>query len=181
MLSWKFALSVFSLFAMTMIYTLWLKNKMFLDILAIAVNFVIRTISGAFILSVVISPWIILCTFFLSLFLSAGKRASELKYLKEGAVSHRKVLAGYTPDITNMLLIVSTVSLVMSYSLYTFMSIHPRLIYTLPFALYLIFRFIYFIYSGSDIARHLDKMIYDKGMVIGSVLLLALILAILYL
>ncbi|MEK6816348.1 MAG: UbiA prenyltransferase family protein, partial [Nanoarchaeota archaeon] len=67
-----------ALFLLTMLYTLYLKREPFADIITIAVNFVIRAVAGALAINVRISPWLILCTFFLSLLISIGKRKADL-------------------------------------------------------------------------------------------------------
>lgn len=171
-----FFYSVILLFVLTQIYTFFLKNEVFLDILLISTNFVIRAASGAFILSVVISPWLILCTFFLAMFLAVSKRYADLLYLGNKATKHKEVLAHYSKELTNVLMIISTVLLIMSYSLYSFLSSHKYLLVTLPIALYVIFRYFYLVYSGSEISRHPDKMIKDGRLVTGVlVLLIALI------
>src|SRR3989338_320929 len=91
-LSPLFFLSVASLFALTLLYSLWLKHEVLVDMLLIGVNFVIRAIGGTFILGVSISPWLILCPFFLSLFLTTGKRKADLLLLGKEAELHRRVL-----------------------------------------------------------------------------------------
>lgn len=169
-LSWMFFASVLGLFVSTTIYTFWLKKIPFVDILTIAVNFVVRAASGAFIIKFSVSPWLILCVFFLSLFLSTGKRASELSVLSSKAQSHRETLKYYTPDVTKSLLNITTTLLVIAYSLYSFMSQYPFVIFSLPFALYTIFHFLQLIYSNSIIARHPQFAFKDKALVIGVLL-----------
>lgn len=175
-----FLLAVLSLFILTLIYTLWLKNIVFADILLIATNFVIRAVSGVFIINFEISPWLILCIFFLSLFLSSGKRAAELSLLSSKASAHRKTLDYYSPNITQSLITISTTLLIISYSLYSFMSKHPFMIYTLPFALFTIFRFLLLIYSGSPVARHPEYAFKIKSLVIGVLLWLISVILVLY-
>lgn len=179
-LSLFFLYSILTLFLFNLAYSLFLKNEMFLDILIIAINFVIRAISGTFIIQVSISPWLILCTFLLSLFLSVGKRHSDLIYLKEEAINHKPVLKDYTKEITNVLMIISTSLLIIAYSLYSFLSNYKNLIYTLPLSLYVIFRYFYLIYTGSIIARHPEKILKDKKITIGIILWLILIFLIIY-
>ena len=175
-----FFYSVLLLFALTQIYSLFLKNEVFLDILLISTNFVIRAASGAFILGVVISPWLILCTFFLAMFLSVSKRYADLLYLGKSATKHKQVLAHYSKELTNVLMIISTVLLIMSYSLYSFLSTHRYLLVTLPIALYVIFRYFYLVYSGSEISRHPDKMIKDSRLMLGGLILLAALILLLH-
>ncbi len=158
------------MFLLTLAYSLYLKNLVFVDILIISTLFVLRAVAGALAIKVGISPWLVLCPFFLALFLAVGKRHADLLLLKENAIFTRKVLQEYTLDLTNSLMIISTVLLMISYSMYSFLSGHEYLIFTLPIAIYVIFRFFYLIQNGSEIARHPEKVIYDKGMIIGTLL-----------
>ena len=171
---------VLALFFLTQIYSLILKNIVIADILSIAVLFVIRAISGAYLIQVKVSPWLILCPFFLSLFMSIGKRHADLELLKENAGDARKVLKDYDLNLTNNLMIISTTLLIISYSLYSFLSEHENLLYTLPFGLYVIFRFFYLINKGSIIARHPEKVIKDKAMIIGILLWLIVTALVIY-
>lgn len=166
-LSTAFTAFALAIFIITLIYSLKLKQIVILDITVIAVNFVLRAVSGAYIISVIVSPWLIVCTFFLSLFLSAGKRFSESEFLAKKAAKHRSVLSDYTPELTKALLNISAVSLIMAYSLYSFMSIYPGLILTLPIALYIIFHYLGLIYSGSEIARKTELFYKDRGLLAG--------------
>lgn len=175
-----FFYSVLFLFLLTLVYSLWLKNEPFADILVISVNFVVRAASGVFILHIHASRWLILCTFFLALFLAVGKRESELRFLGKKAFESRKVLKYYTLELTNALVIIATSALILSYSLYAFLNEQYNLIYTLPFALYVIIRFLSFIYSGSVIARRAELIVTDKRLLLGIVLWLFVTFLILY-
>ncbi|MBI2549269.1 UbiA family prenyltransferase [Candidatus Woesearchaeota archaeon] len=167
-------------FLFSQIYTFFLKHILCADILTIATLFVTRALLGAFAINVTVSPWLILCPFFLSLFMSIGKRHGEVLFLKEKAVETRKVLDSYSLGLTNALMNISTALLVISYALYSFLSNYTKLIYTLPLALFVIFRYFYLIHSGSIIARHPEKVITDKEMVIGIALWTLLTLVIMY-
>ena len=177
-LSLYFTYFVLALFALTMLYSFFLKNEPFLDILIIAINFVIRAVSGAFVFLIDnkpyadVSPWLILCPFFLSLFLSVGKRESDLMFLGEEAASHRKVLNVYNKDLTRALMLIATTLLIMTYSLYVFFSDFKILLLTLPVALYIIFRYFYLIESGSKIARHTELIYKDKRIIIAIVIMI---------
>jgi len=166
---WFLAILIF-MFLLTLAYTFWLKNILFADILTISALFVLRAVAGALAIQVKISPWLILCPFFLALFLAVGKRHADLLFLKDRAESTRKVLQEYSLELTNSLMIISTTLLMVSYSMYSFLSEHNYLLFTLPLAIYAIFRFFYLIQSGSEIARHPERVIYDKGMVFGVIL-----------
>ncbi len=179
-LSRWFFYSVIALVVLAQIYSFWLKEVIFADILSIATLFVIRAISGALLIEVKISPWLILCPFFLSLFLSVGKRHSEITLLKEKSGETRKVLKEYNHGLTNSLMMISTTLLIISYALYSFLSEHPNLLFTLPFALFVIFRFYYLINSGSEIARHPEKVIKDRAMIVGMMLWVLVTLVLIY-
>jgi 4-hydroxybenzoate polyprenyltransferase len=158
------------MFVITQIYTFYLKKIVFADILTIAILFVIRALSGAVLIDVQISPWLVLCPFFLSLFLSVGKRHSDILLMKEKSAKTRKVLKDYTQKLTESLMTISTTLLIISYALYSFLSEHQNLLYTLPFALFVIFRYYQLISNGSVIARHPEKVIKDKAIIIGILL-----------
>jgi len=165
-----FFITVLSLFIATQIYTFYLKNILFADILTISSLFAIRAISGGLAIDVWISPWLILCPFFLAMFLGVGKRKADIYLMKKEANQTRKVLEDYTETLTNQMMTLSTVLLIVSYSLYSFLSEHPNLIYTLPFALYTILRFFYLINSGSRVARNPEEIFKDKSLMIGLLL-----------
>ncbi len=165
---------------LNLIYSFILKNILFADILTIATLFVLRAIIGALTIDVIISPWLIMCPFFLSLFLSIGKRHADLCLLKEKASATRLVLLQYTPSLTNSLMIIATTLFVLSYALYSFLSPYNHLLYTLPFALYIIFRYYYLINSGSKIARHPEQFIYDTPLLIGILLWIIITTVLIY-
>ncbi|MAF37077.1 hypothetical protein CL622_08240 [archaeon] len=180
-LSIYFFLTVASLFSLTTIYSLVLKNEPFIDILLIGVNFVLRAIGGTFILDATISPWLIICTFFLSLFLSVSKRRADLMYLGEKAAEHKPVLKFYNKSITNSLLSVITTTLIISYTLYSFSDKIPYAIITLPVAMYAIFRFLQLSYSGSKIARRPHLVIHDVRLVLAIIVWVLLLGVLIYL
>jgi 4-hydroxybenzoate polyprenyltransferase len=167
--TWFFVI-VASLFIVTQIYTFYLKNILFADILTISTLFAIRAISGGLAIDVRISPWLILCPFFLAMFLGVGKRKADIHLMKKEASKTRKVLEHYTETLTNQLMTLSTVLLIVSYSLYSFLSEHPNLIYTLPFALYTILQFFHLINRGSTIARNPEEIFKDKSVMVGLIL-----------
>ncbi len=160
---WFLYFAVF-LFVLTQVYSFWLKKEAFADILVIGINFVVRAVAGTFIIDVAISPWLVLCTFFFALFLASGKRHADALFLGKGAQAHKETLAVYTKDVTSTLMIIATVMLIASYSFYAVLGEHKYLTLTMPFALYAIFRYFSFIYSGSSIARHPELVIKDWRM-----------------
>ena len=180
-LSKMFLLVIAILFLLNQFYSFFLKKEPFVDILLVSINFVIRAVSGVFVINRDISPWLILCPFFLALFLVIGKRKSDMDFLGENSLKHKEVLKYYTSEITANLLTISTTLLIIAYSLYAFLTNHKLLMITIPIAIFVVFRYLYLIYSHSEIPRHPELMYKDKGVLFGSLLWLVLILLILYL
>ena len=190
-LSYNLSLAFFMLAALSFIliqaYTLWLKNEPFIDILVIPTNFVIRTVSGAFVIAdgfspyIRISPWLILGPFFLALFLAISKRRSEIFLLKDNFKSHRNVLEYYDDNITWALLIISIAILISCYSLYTFFSPYPLLIWTIPFFLYMIFRMFYLVKQNSPLARYPELAYKDYRILISMIIFSLILLGSIYL
>ena len=119
LISLKFFLLMLLFVVLSTAYSFYLKKEIFADILLISVNFAIRAAAGAVIINVYISPWLILCPFFLSLFLSVGKRRVELADLGKKAAMHRNTLAQYTQEMTTALMIITTTILIIAYTFYT--------------------------------------------------------------
>jgi 4-hydroxybenzoate polyprenyltransferase len=161
-----FMVSTAALFILTLLYTLWLKNEAIADVMIIAVNFVIRAVAGAFVIHVIVSPWLIVCPFFLALFLAVGKRDADLKLMKGDAFKHKEVLKYYDVQTTNALMMISTTCLIIAYSLYAFSRTELMLL-TLPFAIYTIFRYFMLVHQGSEIARCPEKAYRDYRIILG--------------
>ena len=142
-------------------YTFGLKHAVILDVIAIALGFVARAVAGAVLVQVPISPWLVLCTFTLCLFMGFSKRRCELNALAAQtggeASGHRRTLAVYTPDLLNHMTTLTAGIAVVSFMLYT---IDDRtieqfgrfaakcLLYTLPVVVYAIFRFAVLVEHG---------------------------------
>jgi 4-hydroxybenzoate polyprenyltransferase len=159
-----FALVLSAYLLVNLLYSAWLKHKVILDIFAIASGFVLRVVGGGVAINVEISHWLLLCTTLLALFLGFSKRRHELGILGEKAVSHRRVLGDYSVYFLDIMIGVVTACTVMSYALYTVSEETVRrigsqgLMFTLPFVLYGIFRYLYLIYHknrGGDPTRDL--------------------------
>lgn len=143
---YKLFIILLAYFLLTLLYSIKLKNVVILDIIILSMGFVLRTIAGGVVIDVFISPWLILCTTLLALFLALNKRKNELLILSENASKHRKILNEYTPDLIDSILSVITSTTVISYSLYTFSAGKPSyMMLTIPFVLYGIFRYQYLV------------------------------------
>src|SRR4030095_10444339 len=130
-----------------------MKHVVILDVMAIAMGFVLRVLGGAAAIPVPVSKWLLLCTTFVALFLAFSKRRHELTLLDTAAVNHRRVLESYSPAFLDQMINVVTASAVVSYALYatapeTVEKFHTdRLVYTLPLVLFGVFRYLYLTYQ----------------------------------
>ena len=154
MLSPTFAIIILTYIGLMILYSLLLRRVMILDCVVISIGFCLRAIAGAVVVEVFISPWLIICTFALCLFLAFGKRRSEIALLREDSESFRKTLAGYTPELLAHMLDVTSGLAVVCFLLYamddrTFQIFgNNNLVYITPLVLYCIFRFSALIQTG---------------------------------
>ncbi|MDI6644124.1 MAG: decaprenyl-phosphate phosphoribosyltransferase [Methanobacteriaceae archaeon] len=174
-----FFLITLTYFLLILIYSIFLKNYLIVDIIVISSGFVLRAIAGCIAISVVVSPWLIICTFLIALFLALGKRRHELIVMGDEAGNHRPILSEYSPEMLEQMINITTSILVMSYSLYTFFSNNIYMMLTIPFAFYGLFRYLYLVHSH-DIGGEPEMIFKDRGMVLCIILWVIIVLSILY-
>lgn len=172
-------------FCQNMAYSVALKRRIILDVILIAIGFVLRATAGAAAVEAYVSPWLIVCTFTLCLFLGFGKRRCEIAAFGslEEAAEHRPTLLRYTPELLNHLISVSAGIAIMTFLLYTMDRdpVHPppfpkqHLLYTVPLVVYGVFRYAMLIQAGK---RHgpMDIFLHD-GPFVGTILVWALVAA----
>jgi 4-hydroxybenzoate polyprenyltransferase len=145
-------------------YTLGLKQVVILDVFIIAAGFMLRILAGTSGIGIAPSHWLLLCGLLLTLFLGFAKRRAELNALAEDSASHRKVLEHYSPALLDQMISVVSAGVLVAYSLYTVapetVRLHgtPYLIYTVPFVLYGMFRYLFLLHrrgGGGDPALEL--------------------------
>jgi 4-hydroxybenzoate polyprenyltransferase len=149
-----------------------IKRLVILDVLTIALGFVLRAVAGAVAIGVAISHWLLVCTILLALFLALSKRRHELTLLAEGATGHRPILQEYSPYLLDQMIAVVTASTLMGYALYTvspetiekFGSDH--LIFTLPFPLYGIFRYLYLVHQKEGGGSPTAMLLADRPLLV---------------
>jgi 4-hydroxybenzoate polyprenyltransferase len=162
-------------------YSLYLKRQVILDVFAIAAGFILRVVAGAAVTGVYISPWLLLCTVFLSLFLALGKRRHELYLLSDSATEHRPALGSYSLPFIDQMVAIATSATVLCYSLYTFLAPTSRdLIYTIPFVLYGMFRYLHVLYRQNSGGAPEEALIWDRPLLLAVLLWIAACIIILY-
>jgi 4-hydroxybenzoate polyprenyltransferase len=124
-------------------YTLSLKHVVLIDVMTISGLFVVRAAAGAAAVHVRISPWLLLCTALLALFLALAKRRGELVLVGAEATPGRPVLEGYSLELVDQLVSIVAASTVISYSLYTFTARDSKaMMVTIPFVVFGVFRYL---------------------------------------
>lgn len=171
-----FGIIVLTYFLLNIGYSIYFKNIVIIDVVTIASGFVLRVLGGAVIISVTSSQWLILCTILLSLFLGFSKRRHELVLLEDNATGHRKVLEHYSPYFLDQMISVVTASTVICYALYTMSKDTieklgtSKLIYTIPFVLYGIFRYLYLVHQKEKGGSPTEIVFTDKPMIVNIIL-----------
>ena len=164
----RFFLILLFYLILTTLYSVELKKVVIVDVLVVAIGFVVRAMAGAIALDVAFSNWLVVCTLFLALFLSISKRRHEMRFLSAGAIHHREVLGHYTiPYLDSLNIIVAGATLI-TYTIYT---CSPevvarlgtdKLYLTLPFVVYGLFRYLYLVHQGLDGGDPTGSLVRDR-------------------
>jgi 4-hydroxybenzoate polyprenyltransferase len=154
--------------ALLALYSGPLKHIVIIDVLTIAVGFVLRAVAGAVVLDVEIGHWLLIVTLLLALFLALSKRRHELVLLAEGATSHRPILQEYSPYLLDQMIAVVTASTLVAYA---FSTVSPEVIekfgtnklgLTFPFPLYGIYRYLYLVHQKEGGGSPSDMLLTDR-------------------
>ena len=150
--------------ALNVLYSLGLKHVVLLDVFIISAGFMMRILAGTLGVGIEPSHWLMLCSLMLTLFLGFSKRRGELNVMAGRSGSHRKVLDDYDPIFLDKLIGICAAGTIISYSLYTVspetLVMHgtDRLIFTVPFVIYGVFRYLFLLHrrgGGGDPAAAL--------------------------
>lgn len=169
MLGWGFLGCVVGYVLLHVTYTEWLKHQAIVDMLVIATGFVIRAVAGAVVIAVPVSPWLVLCTGLLALFLVAAKRRHEAVLLREHSSEHRPVLSAYTPELLDSFMVTLSAATVTSYALYTFFEArapHYSMMLTIPFVIYGVLRYQYLVLSQKGGGEPEEVFLSDRPIII---------------
>jgi len=152
--------------ALQVVYSLGLKHIVLFDVFAIAALFVLRSAAGADAVDVRISPWLLLVTALLALFLALAKRRSEL--VLPG--SSRPVLDGYSLPLIDQLIAVTVACTIAAYAIYTFTAHSPALMATIPFVVFGLFRYLLLVHRDDLGEEPENVLLTDRPLVIAVVL-----------
>ena len=157
-----------------------------MDAIGLAIGFVLRAAAGAVVIDVAISHWLLIVTILGALFLALSKRRHELVLLADDATSHRRILQEYSPYLLDQMISVVTASTLVAYAFYT---VSPetvakfgtdRLVWTLPFLLYGIFRYLYLVHQKEGGGSPTEMLLNDRPLLVCVALWAVTVAAILY-
>jgi 4-hydroxybenzoate polyprenyltransferase len=172
LLRWPVGLVITGYVLLSIAYSRWVKHVVILDVFAIAGGLVLRGVAGAVAIGVVMSHWLLLCTMLLALFIGFTKRRYELVTLEKDATLHRRVLAEYNLLFLDMMIAIVTSATVVGYTFYTvsddtIQRFHTdRLLLTVPFVLYGIFRYLYLVYHKNHGGNPAQTLLTDGPLLV---------------
>ncbi len=169
-------------------YSLRLKAVVILDVLILAIGFVLRALAGTLVISVETTPWFLSCVLFLALFIAICKRRHELLLLNDRAGHHRAVLRDYSTELLDQMVSASTAAAVLSYALWAVAAQsehapHPEfrgMILTVPFVVYGIFRYLFLVYHRREGGAPEVLFLTDRALLINVVLWLMVVVLLIY-
>ncbi|MDD2237837.1 MAG: UbiA family prenyltransferase, partial [Kiritimatiellae bacterium] len=183
----RLLLVILTYFIMQLAYTLGLKKIALVDLFVIAFGFVLRALAGAVALQVYISPWLLLCTLLLALFLGLCKRRHEKVVLADLGGNTRDSLENYDTKLLDQLIGIVSAAVIVFYSIYTLWpeTINKyntsNLAFTIPFVLFGLFRYLDLVYQHEKGDRPEKILLTDIPLIIDLLLYGAAVLLILLL
>lgn len=185
-LSHAFAVIIAIYIAACLAYSLKLKHVVILDVVIIAAGFVLRAISGAVLIDVEVSEWLILCTSIVALLVGFGKRRHELALLQGAAGNHRSSLNDYSIEFLDSIMAICSGAALITYALYTRadetvarVGSHGMLI-TIPFVVYGIFRYLFLIHRRGEGGDPVQILFRDRATLLNLALWILTVAAVIY-
>ena len=162
------------------VYTPILKHQPILDVMSISAGFVLRALAGAAAVAVAISPWLIVCTGLLTLFLGFSKRRHELAVLGDIASTHRKNLREYSVELLDEMMNIMVSATIIAYTMYTFFAHQDRwMMASIPFVVYGVFRYMLLVHR--DGGGNPDTLLLrDRPLQITLLLWIAVVMTVIY-
>ena len=162
------------------LYSPILKHVAILDVMSISAGFVIRALAGVAAVGEAISPWLIVCTGLLTLFLGFSKRRHELAALGEDAVVHRRNLKDYSIEMLDQMMNIMVAATIMAYSMYTFFAHQDRLMMaSIPFVVYGVFRYMLLVHRNGG-GNPDTLLLQDRPLQVTLILFLAVVMTVIY-
>ena len=163
-----FALTAAAYLALFALYSHTLKHVVILDVMSIAIGFVLRAVAGGLVIGVPVSDWLLVCTILLALFLGLAKRRHEITMLADGASGHRRILEEYDPYLLDQMIAIVAAATLVVYIIYcaspeTADRFGTRLlVLTTPFPIYGIFRYLYLVHRKHGGGSPSDLLLRDR-------------------
>ena len=151
-------------------YTRLSKHIVILDVMSIAVGFVLRAVAGGVVIGVPVSDWLLVCTMLGALFLGLAKRRHEITLLTDGAKGHRKILEEYDPYLLDQMIAVVAAATLVTYIIYCASpETHAYfgtdlLVLTTPFPIYGLFRYLYLVHRKQGGGNPSDMLLQDRSL-----------------
>ncbi len=166
--------------ALQAVYTTVLKHEALLDVMSISAGFVLRALAGAAAVAAPISPWLIVCTGLLTLFLGFSKRRHELASLGEGAAVHRRNLREYSVPLLDEMMNIMTSATIIAYVLYTFFEYQNyHMMASIPFMVYGVFRYMLLVHRAGG-GNPDTLLLRDRPLQVSLLLWLVVVMAVKY-
>jgi 4-hydroxybenzoate polyprenyltransferase len=169
--------------ALQLLYSFGLKNIAIVDLLLISGGFVVRAVAGALAIQVTVSPWLVVCTALLAMFLVTAKRRHELVLLQGESLDHRPVLSEYTPELLDSFLVTlsgATITAYMLYAFYASTTPYYLTMLTVPFVMYGVLRYQMLVLGRGRGGRPEEILLNDRPTLINIVLWMLTVVAIHY-
>jgi 4-hydroxybenzoate polyprenyltransferase len=172
--------------AQNILYSFWLKNVVIVDVMVLALGFLLRVVAGSLVADVEnFSPWLYVCVTLLALFLGFGKRRHELTLLQGNASGHRASLEEYNLPLLDQIIGIVTTSTVLTYTLYgieaqTALAQDGRMLLTVPFVFYFVARYLYLIHVKKLGGAPDELLFQDRALLLNTALWALSVVALIY-
>jgi 4-hydroxybenzoate polyprenyltransferase len=172
--------------ALQLMYSLWAKHQVIIDVIAVAIGFVLRAFAGGVAIDVAVSPWLVFITFVLALFLVLARRRHELIALGDDATAHRNALSEYSVRLVDQMISIVAGATLVSYMIYTASAEveaklgTQHLYLTVPFVAFGILRYLYLIDERNEGGDPASALLHDRPLMLAVALWILTDIVLLY-